>query len=290
MDLIMLALFAVFLIIVLLVVRKRSIKSASESSCFSMEKLLNSDDLEQNLPEIMERIEELPKEEVLQIFQARKHAVTSWLSTSKKDIRVAAAELVSYLGWKDAYYPLLELLASKEIELQLAAVEALITLGDEEVIRNLLQSERYLPARTAQVILGLKDKALPVVLEMLPEADSRKLQFLVELLGEMNYSTGEVIAKLMDLLHKAPTEIKVKSAEALGRLNAGEAVPLLLNALESEDPELRGEAARALGMIRSPETTASLKQALNDAEWTVQASAEKALEQVSAAREQEREK
>jgi len=179
-----------------------------------------------------------------------------------------AAFLEEELGWP------LHLTESVPLFFRQLVEQALVN-QDCERVRLLLQDERLIPV-LAQVSRGSGPQVRSRLRETLSalEADATLLAGIVEHSGsEARAAAVELLGDLgepgvLPLLRQALADpagvVRIRAAEALGRLKDHEAVPGLCAALQYA-PELRNAAARALGEIGDTGAVEALIQLLRSA-------------------------
>jgi uncharacterized protein (TIGR02996 family) len=91
--------------------------------------------------------------------------------------------------------------------------------------------------------------AVPVLLDMLRDADPAKRRGGAKGLGYGGAVGSDAVAQLLQTLKDSDTEVRWRSASALGKVGAEEVVPSLIEALQDSSYDVRNAAARACGDI-----------------------------------------
>lgn len=170
-------------------------------------------------------------------------------------LRARAAVKLGYLGSDNAVPALLEALQDDQLDVRLAAAQALVQM-------------RHVPA-------------IGPVLRALAMPGRWPLQRATELLVDYGDDVVEPLRGVLAARDEVPPPAAVSVAlNVLGMLGARRAAPEVLGWLEHNDPEIRVAAARALGGMAERGTSPALVRALRDEEWEVRSMAAKALGQL----------
>jgi hypothetical protein len=172
-----------------------------------------------------------------------------------------------------------ELLASRDKAVQMAAVRLLTALNEPQCLTYLasalLQPHRYVPARVSEVLVALGESAAWLLCYLLPEIPSESKPLVLSVLGQMQpgYPLEQVIACLED------EEVQVRRAAAatLGDINAMTAMPELYRAAADESWAVRAAVAKAMGQIGEPAALGILQKLAGDEVWIVAINAREAL-------------
>ena len=175
-----------------------------------------------------------------------------------------------------------ELLASRDKAVQMAAVRLLTALNEPQCLTYLasalLQPHRYVPARVSEVLVALGESAAWLLCYLLPEIPSESKPLVLSVLGQMQpgYPLEQVIACLED------DEVQVRRAAAatLGDVNAMIAMPELYRAASDESWAVRAAVAKAMGQIGEPAAVAVLQKLAEDEVWIVAINAREALRKI----------
>jgi len=182
-----------------------------------------------------------------------------------------------------------ELLASREKAVQMAAVRLLTTLNEPACLTHLasalLQPHRYVPARVAEVLVALGESAAWLLCYLLPEIPSESKPLVLSVLGQMQpgYPLEQVIACLKD----KDVQVRRAAAATLGDANAMTAMPELCKAAADENWAVRAAVAKALGQIGEPAARLFLQKLAEDEVWIVSINAREALRRMEARKKME---
>ncbi|MDD3317791.1 MAG: HEAT repeat domain-containing protein [Methanosarcina sp.] len=178
------------------------------------------------------------------------------LGAEDPDIRENAAATLGKIKDERAVQPLIKLLTDEEWEVEKGATDALIAIGEPAVepLIEILQDKNedvYLQMKVVAVLAGIKDeRAIQPMIQALKEKP--------ELQADLGYHLG---------------------------LMGEPAVEPLIQVLGEEDPNVRVRAAEALGRIRDERAVEPLKVALNDEDETVRVFAKLGLKSIEAQHE-----
>jgi len=181
---------------------------------------------------------------------------------------------------KEAIMPLVEALDSDDPELRAAAVRGLGAIGTSEaaipVLERLATGELNVPAATASTALASCCKNSPrTLLRYLQLSESKNRELLARVLPETDLdSLGE---ELVSLACDRNPEIRACAARGLTKLNPLIAVPSLTTLSIDDIWYVRLRAVIALGTIEGAESTDALLQALCDSNRLVRQRAAAAL-------------
>lgn len=175
-----------------------------------------------------------------------------------------------------------ELLASRDKAVQMAAVRLLTTLNEPGCLTYLasalLQPHRYVPARVAEVLVALGESAAWLLCYLLPEITGESKPLVLSVLGQMQpgYPLEQVIACLND----EDVQVRRAAAATLGDANALVAMPELCKAVTDENWAVRAAVAKAMGQIGEPAAQMFLQRLAEDEVWIVSINAREALRKI----------
>jgi len=175
------------------------------------------------------------------------------LGAENPDIRENAAVTLGKIKDERAVQPLIEMLPDEEWEIEKAATDALIEIGEPAVepLIVILRDENediFLQTKVIAVLAGIKDeRAILPMIQALKEKP--------ELQADLGYCLG---------------------------LMGEPAVEPLIKALEDDNPNVRVRAAEALGILGDERAIGPLTDALNDEDETVRIFAKIGLEKIEA--------
>ena len=188
------------------------------------------------------------------------------------------------IAWRECPEPTLlpefvELLASRQEAVQMAGVQLLTELNDPQLLTYLasaiLQPQRYVPARVADVLIAIGEPAALLLVYLLGEIPGESKPPVLSVLGKIpaTYPLEKIEACLSDPLEQT----RRAAATALGELGAHSSLAALCLAAFDEDWSVRAAIAKSLGQIGDPAVIPILQKLSADKNWTVEANAREAL-------------
>lgn len=175
------------------------------------------------------------------------------LNSKDPEIRENAAITLGKIKDERAIKPLIKLLTDEEWEVESAATSALVEIGESvvEPLIEILQDENedvFLQMKVIAVLAGIKDeRAIQPMIQALKEKP--------ELQADLGYNLGlmgkPAVEPLIQLLNDDDPEVRVRAAEALGRLGDDRAVGPLTDALNDRDETVRVFAKMGLKSIEA---------------------------------------
>lgn len=175
------------------------------------------------------------------------------LGAEDPDIRENAAATLGKIKDERAVQPLIKLLTDEEWEVEKGATDALIAIGEPAVepLIEILQDKNedvYLQMKVVAVLAGIKDeRAIQPMIQALKEKP--------ELQADLGYNLGlmgePAVEPLITALGDEDSSVRVRAAEALGRIGNKRAVEPLSTALNDEDETVRVFAKLGLKSIEA---------------------------------------
>lgn len=175
------------------------------------------------------------------------------LNSKDPEIRENAAITLGKIKDERAIDPLIKLLTDEEWEVESAATSALVEIGEPAVepLVFILQDKSgdvFLRMKVIAVLAGIKDeRAIQPMIRVLKEEP--------ELQADLGYHLGlmdePAVEPLIQLLGDDDPEVRVRAAEALGRLGDGRAIGALTDALSDKDETVRVFAKMGLESIEA---------------------------------------
>ncbi len=175
------------------------------------------------------------------------------LSSKDPEIRENAAITLGKIKDERAIDPLIKLLTDEEWEVESAATSALVEIGEPvvEPLVFILQDKNedvFLRMKVIAVLAGIKDeRAIQPMIRVLKEEP--------ELQADLGYHLGlmgePAVEPLIQLLDDDDPEVRVRAAEALGRLGDDRAIGALTDALSDKDETVRVFAKIGLESIEA---------------------------------------
>jgi hypothetical protein len=182
------------------------------------------------------------------------------LDSKDSEIRENAAITLGKIKDERAIEPLIKLLTDEEWEVESAATTALVEIGKHAVepLINILQDENediFLQMKAIAVLAGIKDeRAIQPMIQALKEKP--------ELQADLGYHLGlmgkPAVKPLIQLLDDEDPEVRVRAAEALGRLGDDRAIGPLTDALNDKDETVRIFAKMGLESIEAQKKNTSI--------------------------------
>ncbi|AKB50838.1 putative lyase [Methanosarcina barkeri str. Wiesmoor] len=215
---------------------------------------------EQNIEALIENFNEqdvdVKADSVKALVEAGKPAVgplIQALDSKDLEIRENAAITLGKIKDERAIDPLIKLLTDEEWEVESAATNALVEIGEPaaEPLIKILQDENedvFLQMKVIAVLAGIKDeRAIQPMIQALkeePELDA-DLGYNLGLMGE------SAVEPLIQALNDEDSRVRVRAAEALGRLGDKRAIDPLTDALNDKDETVRTFAKIGLKSIEA---------------------------------------
>lgn len=175
------------------------------------------------------------------------------LNSKDPEIRENAAITLGKIKDERAIDPLIKLLTDEEWEVESAVTSALVEIGEPAVepLVFILQDKNgdvFLRMKVIAVLAGIKDeRAIQPMIRVLKEEP--------ELQADLGYRLGlmgePAVEPLIQLLDDDDPEVRVRAAEALGRIGDGRAIGALTNALSDKDETVRVFAKMGLESIEA---------------------------------------
>ena len=196
--------------------------------------------------------------------------------------RASAANRLGFLGSQDVMPAVRALLDDPDLDVRLAAAQALAELGDADAAPLILSAivlRGEWPLRRGTEILMALGPSVVLPLRGFLRA------------GSAQGSPGEVVAinvlglleaqaalpELLQCMQHPNLELRVASAKALGAIGGADAMATLELALGDQQWEVRSMAAKALGHLRDGTAAEALHASLADPAWWVRHNAAQAL-------------
>lgn len=172
-----------------------------------------------------------------------------------------------------------ELLAANEEKLQMRGVRLLSALKEPKTLSILMmavvQPERYVPARVAEVFVSMPTQSASLLAYMMPELDDKYKLTVLEIIAQTKaaFPPENVLA----CLKHHNFHLRSAACLALGAGRIMTAAPDLLLAANDKRWQVRAAAARALGQLGDIRAVALLEALCQDKEGWVAAAAQEAL-------------
>lgn len=205
------------------------------------------------------------------------NAIVRLRSPDETARRLAAEDLGDW-GDVAAVEPLVGVLSDSSPAVREAALDALVRIGGEPVVRAVLTALRsdHVPLRNAACFLlsQLGETVAGHLAALLTDADKDVRLFAIDTLGSIGSRSAE--AGIIRALEDADVNVAAAAAAALGEIGADSTVPALIAALAS-DGWVRCAVAKSLGQIGSLDAVRALTTLAQDEDTLVAYAATKAL-------------
>lgn len=175
------------------------------------------------------------------------------LDSKDPEIRENAAITLGKIKDERAIDPLIKLLTDEEWEVESAATNALVEIGKPTVepLIKILQDKNedvFLQTKVIAVLAGIKDeRAIQPMIQALKEE--------TELDADLGYNLGlmgePAVEPLIQVLDDEDPRVRVRAAEALGRIGDERAIKPLTDALNDKDETVRTFAKMGLESIET---------------------------------------
>jgi HEAT repeat protein len=198
-------------------------------------------------------------------------------------VRFAAIRALGLIGDARATPRLVELVAKSDLDVRLEAADALSYLKDPSSIEPLLAlvKDKTSPARRAAVaalrgpLRGARNDSARTLLESLLGGDPALALDALDTLAAMN--DRKSLPAVLALADKGARELRRAALAMLGNFGDASALPVLTDALKDEDDGVRGAAAWALGKLGDAKAVPALGKAARDQGFATQVNAAGAL-------------
>ncbi|PMP72269.1 MAG: hypothetical protein C0186_01670 [Thermodesulfovibrio aggregans] len=200
-----------------------------------------------------------------------KQIVFKLLNDPDPSIRRKAAEELAHADEK-AVYPLIKALKDENTAVQEAAMQSLISLGNENrflinsgevvtymVIPLLREEEAYLRNTAILIIKEIGHRAPELIYKLLKDKDSDIRKFALDLIADIK--EGFDGARILPLLKDENGNVRAAAAHALGELGYKEAIPILIEYLKDEEWVVF-YVLQALAQLKAEEASESIGELL----------------------------
>ncbi len=207
-------------------------------------------------------------------------------SKEDEDLKSAVCATLGQIGDIRAVDPLINLLRSGNPDLQVSAINALVHLKTESVVRtltNLLAAPDPALSDGAKITLEkMGEYPLPFLIPELTNYDPAVRRRICEILG--NIGSEKATDALLKRLSDENPWVRATACEALGKIGDKRIIPYLLVALKDNFPLMRAKACEALGRLCTPYGLEGLIARLRDDDLLVKIAAIKALTEIGGER------
>lgn len=175
------------------------------------------------------------------------------VSSKDESERRYAAHLLGEMKKRESIKPLMQLLFDISTAVQEAAADALVKIGGEEVVREiipLLRSEDVALRNLAiEILEEIGEKAIDTLPCFLKDKDHDMRKFICDILG--NIGSPKAIPYLIPVLNDPHINVACAACEALGNIKDKKATEALVKILKDKERKyLVYNAVEALGKIK----------------------------------------
>lgn len=200
-------------------------------------------------------------------------------------VRAKAGRFLGDAGHPAAVEDLVRLLRDPNPGVRWSAARSLGRLGHPSAVAPLLASlegDRPLPPDVVvEAIAQIRTCPVAVLRQGLRSRSVPVRAVTVDLLGR--FQALAAVPEMVDLLSEDPSiEVRIRAAQALGRLGSPRAVDALLACLAGGPPAMHLQVVWAMGEIGAPESVPALRSAMLGPSRPVREAAVRALEAVRA--------
>ena len=206
------------------------------------------------------------------------------LSSADREVRLTAVHNLATLAVWEATEPLIPVLGDPDAEVRDAAADALEQIGDvatDLLVANLKSESPQVRAGCADVLgryLGATDEEEEIafgLLGVVGDQDAGVRLRVAQALGRLE--KPEVLEPLRRLMADEEPPVRLAAACSLAQRGDASGMPVILTAARSEDPAVRGSAIGGLRVIASPQAVQALVDLANDEDDDIRKSAYCAL-------------
>jgi HEAT repeat protein len=220
--------------------------------------------------------------------------VAELLQDRDKDVRKFAVDVLEKIGSKEAETPLIQALMDDNVNVSAAAAAALGTCGTQKAVPYLIECLNQSSWQKCAALRGLGaiggDSALDAILAVDPEEESMVLFSAVSALGDMADSRS--IDFLLDLLDRANPSLEPVIMQAIESVFRGSYIKKLdlvykkikiqkiIPMLDSVNSETVKSAIGLLGLLRAEESVEALAKLFTESNRSLLEDLEQALLQI----------
>ncbi|MFU8821753.1 MAG: HEAT repeat domain-containing protein [Gammaproteobacteria bacterium] len=193
--------------------------------------------------------------------------------------RERAAELLGLARVPRSIGPLIDALDDPELDVRMRAARALGELGGPRaraaLLAALTDENRWSAIRIADLLADMGDGVLDELRVTFPCLGRGARLAAIDVMARVgDEGMGQLFVTLLD---DEDSDVRARSAAALGRIGYRPAVPELLRRLRDAAWPVRAMAAKSLGTLQIEASIPALCDALRDPEWWVRANSAEAL-------------
>lgn len=118
------------------------------------------------------------------------------LHSQNRAKKLAALEVLGFIGGEKSFWPLMNALASKDEEISFSGTAALKELEAPHLVESLVMAlrepQKWPPARVAEILLPKGGEIVPILMGELTKGNEQSKKLIKELLEEMEIETTEL--------------------------------------------------------------------------------------------------
>lgn len=199
------------------------------------------------------------------------------------EVRKSAIQALAALHINKAIPKLRELLKEKNTDVQVAALSAVSSLRDEEIVSHLViflkqinRDDWSLQYAVDQVARTLSPaEAIPEIKTLLQEQNPTVREMAIKVLTALH--ADEAATEIKSLLYDEDSYVREAAIQFLESLHRKEAIPEVRNLMLDKEPYVQAAAIKALGALRDKEIIFEVRKLILDRNIGVRAAAIKFL-------------
>ncbi len=196
--------------------------------------------------------------------------------------RASAANRLGFLGSEDIKPAVRALLDDPDLDVRLAAAQALVELGDADaaplILSAIVLRGEWPLRRGTEILMALGPAVISPLRGFLRAASAQGSPGEVVAINVLGLLEAQAaLPELLQCMQHPHLELRVASAKALGAIGGAAAMAALELALGDPEWQVRSMAAKALGRLRDGLAAQALHDSLADPAWWVRYNAAQAL-------------
>lgn len=209
--------------------------------------------------QVVDSLETYPqeKQEIIKNFVIKEgivHRYQTGLNDIDYKVRAINAERLGKIGGRGTADLLFRAMSDKNEEVRMSATSALKSMADPSIASFLVEAlkdpYKWLPARTAEVLVAIGREGVPVLHQALENDEPALKGYIIEILGEIgDPSSADYLIKILE---DSNPNIRLQAAKALGKIGQSSSVQSLAGMLGDPEVKVRVQAIRSLGLIGDP--------------------------------------
>lgn len=209
--------------------------------------------------QVVDSLESYPqeKQQIIRNFVIKEGIVQRYqtgLDDIDYKVRAISAERLGKIGGSGTADLLFKAMSDKNEEVRMSATSALKSMADPSIANFLVEAlkdpYKWLPARTAEVLVAIGREGVPVLHQALENNEPALKGYIIEILGEIGEPSSA--DHLIKILEDSNPNIRLQAAKALGKIGQASSIQPLAGLLEDSEVKVRVQAIRSLGLIGDP--------------------------------------